>query len=79
MQPKICKDYSTKSSEVHRYQTRQTTTESVRIPSHNTVLYSKSLAVVGPKAWNSIPDNVKNSPSLSIFNKRYKDYLLTQQ
>ena len=30
----------------------------------------------GALLWNSIPDNIKNSPSSYVFKKKYKDYLI---
>ena len=36
-----------------------------------------SLRTIGPNTWNSIPQEIKNSPTLSIFKNRYKHYLLS--
>ena len=36
----------------------------------------RSLTYNGPKIWNSIPINIKNSPSISIFKNRFKHHLL---
>ena len=36
-----------------------------------------SLRVRGPNIWNSIPQDIKNAPTISIFKSRYKKYLLS--
>ena len=35
------------------------------------------LKVSGPNVWNSIPQEIRNLPSLSMFKNRYKKYLLS--
>ena len=35
----------------------------------------RPFSVAGPLLWNSIPDTLKNSPSISVFKKRLKTYL----
>ena len=42
-----------------------------------TLTQRQSLKYQGPVNWNSIPDEVKNSPSLESFKKRYKCLLLS--
>lgn len=78
MMPRICDDYFIKSSDVHGHQTRQSNSESIRIPAHNTALFSKALSVTGPKIWNNIPNNIQNLTSLDTFKKKYKIYLCNQ-
>ena len=36
-----------------------------------------SLKVSGPSVWNSIPQEIRNLPTLSMFKNRYKKYLLS--
>ena len=36
----------------------------------------RSISVKGPKLWNDIPRNVKDSTSLTVFKERLKNYFL---
>ena len=36
-----------------------------------------SLRVSGPNVWNSIPQEIRDVPTLSIFKNRYKKHLLS--
>ena len=36
----------------------------------------KSLTYNGPKCWNNIPINIRNSPSISSFKHKFKDHLI---
>jgi hypothetical protein len=38
----------------------------------------RSVSYCGPKLWNTIPMNVRNSANTGIFKKRYKHYLIEQ-
>ena len=40
-------------------------------------LTRNSMSVVGPNIWNSIPDDIKNSPSRNSFKFKYKKHLLS--
>ena len=40
-------------------------------------LTQNSISVVGPNIWNSIPDDIKNSPSRNSFKFKYKKFLLS--
>ena len=57
----------------HNYQTR--TRNEIRIPQHNLTLFQHSMSYMGPKVWNSVPDHIKNLPSLPSFKKHYKLYM----
>ena len=37
----------------------------------------RSISVVGPNIWNSIPFDIRESPTISIFKNRFKAYLLS--
>ena len=58
----------------HNYNTRN---RSNVLPQFQRLSISQhSLSYVVPKLWNEIPIHVRNSPTLSLFKKLYKDYLL---
>ena len=40
-------------------------------------LTQNSISVVGPVIWNTIPEEIKNSPSPNSFKFNYKKYLLS--
>ena len=40
-------------------------------------LTQNSISVVGPNIWNSIPEDIQNSPSYNCFKFRYKKFLLS--
>ena len=37
----------------------------------------RSISVIGPNIWNSIPSDIRESPTISIFKNRFKAYLLS--
>ena len=45
------------------------------VQSHKAKTYGeKSLRILGPKIWNALPDNIKNSTSLAIFKNLIKTW-----
>ena len=40
-------------------------------------LTQNSISVVGPNIWNSIPEDIQNSPSYNCFKFRYKKFLIS--
>ena len=62
-------------SRLHDYETRghgDLLPMSARI-----TLTQNSISVVGPNIWNSIPEDIQNSPSYNCFKFRYKKFLLS--
>ena len=49
------------------------------VPSFNrlSLTQRQSLFSILPSNWNDLPDEIKSSPSIFIFKKRYKQYLLS--
>ena len=47
------------------------------IPFVSKSISQESIAVCGPKAWNSLPDDIKNSKSNSEFRSKLKQYILS--
>ena len=60
---------------VHNYQTRSV--ENYHIPRVRLTACEKSIFFQGPKIWNDIPHEIKTSPSLNVFKRRYKKYLIS--
>ena len=59
----------------HHYETR---TRNLAIPQFQRLAQcQRSLCYNGPVCWNGIPLAIRSATSLSLFKKRYKDYLLT--
>ena len=59
----------------HPYSTRN---RSHLLPNRaNLTICQNSIAVIGPKTWNSIPDEIKDSTSKNSFKRKYKNHLLS--
>ena len=59
----------------HSYHTRSRTNQNYTFPYTRTNIGQNSLQFVGPKIWNDIPLEIKNS-SKFVFKKKYKGYIL---
>ena len=59
---------------IHTYQTRNQ--HSLYIPRPNLTLFKHSFMYSGPKLWNSIPKEIKESKSLSSFKIKLKSHML---
>ena len=60
----------------HSYPTRSSVTNDIALPLPRSEMYKKMLPFNGPKVWNSVPHQMRNSSSLDQFKKSYKKYLL---
>ncbi len=58
----------------HNYQTR--TQHALHIPRPKLTLFKHSVMYCEPKTWHNVPDNIKQSKSLSHFKKQLKRHLL---
>lgn len=58
----------------HLYPTRHR--EQFCLPSHRLTLFRHSTMYQGPLIWNSLPQHIKNAPSLNIFKNKLKLHLL---
>ena len=58
----------------HSYNTRQR--NNLNSAYQRTVTTQMSLSFSGPNIWNSIPDSIKNLPTLNLFKMKLKDYLI---
>ena len=61
---------------VHSYDTRN---RNELLPDRaRLTITQNSIYVAGPSLWNTIPEQIKNSPSRNSFKRQYKTYLLSQ-
>lgn len=44
----------------------------------NTVIGTRAISVRGPKEWNEIPVNIRNSPSIQVFKKNLKKHIFNR-
>ena len=57
---------------VHSRNTRSAAREDLYIPKHRTEFFKKSFTYSGVKIWNSLPLDLKSSPSLQAFKSKCK-------
>ena len=59
----------------HTYNTRNNS--SLRPTYRRTTLTQHSLSFIGPNTWNNLPLIIKSSPSLEIFKRKVKNFILS--
>ena len=64
----------TNNEVLHGRFTRQL--NNLHVPRHNTDCGGRSLHILGPKVWNSLPSHITNSGSLPSFKAKLKQYLI---
>ena len=70
-------DYFVSIHSVHNIGTRQSKKSDLFALRCNTTQYGlRSIHYLGVRIWNSLPIEIRESPSLSIFKKKLKDFLL---
>ena len=74
--PSYLSDNITMNFDIIGYNTRSTNTMNVYIPRPNKEMYRNSLLYRGGMLWNSLPDYVKDSPSLDSFKRNYHKFML---
>ncbi len=62
---------------IHQYRTHQS--NNLHVDKVKLGYYNKSFTVTGAKLWNSLPQNVKDMPTLSSFKHSCKTYFLSLQ
>jgi hypothetical protein len=72
--PPALQNYFITNSSIHDHNTRAR--NNLHLFSVSTVLGSKTLSHNGSKLWNTLPDQLKNIKSLSLFCNKTKRYLL---
>ena len=71
------RDYFTQISEFHQYNTRSASCGDLFLVRKSTVQYgSRSVCFNWVKSWNTVPSDIRNSPSVSIFKRKHKNFLL---
>ena len=63
------------NSSIHKYPTRTST--NVHLNNPKTALAHRSIRHTGPDIWNSLPIDIRSSPTKFILKKRLKNYLLS--
>lgn len=63
------------NAEIHSHNTRNK--ENIHLISHRLDLRKFTIRIHGPNIWNFTPINIRNSPSIHIFKRRYKETLMS--
>ena len=63
------------NSSFHDYNTRQSS--HFHTPQVKTNVSKLSIFYKGPIVWNALPQNIKESPSLNVFRRRYKGFIFS--
>ena len=67
-----------KSKTTHSHGTRAAATDCLFIERSNLTAGQRSVSVSGSKLWNEIPFDIRNSQSLNVFRKKYKEFFMDQ-
>ena len=76
--PKYLQDLFQQTADIHDRALRSTFDNLLYVPKPNLEQFRNSLSYSGSKTWNSIPINIKQSDSLSLFKKKYLEWSSTQ-
>ena len=63
-------------SEHHERQTRSTVLDLLHISRSHSAYFDRAFSVQGPKLWNSLPADIRNSTSINRFKCELKRYLV---
>ena len=74
--PEYISSVLTYVSEHHEKQTRSTVLDLLHIPRSHSAYFDRAFSVQGPKLWNSLPADIRNSTSINMFKRELKRYLL---
>ena len=74
--PEYISSMLTYVSEHHERQTRSTVLDLLHIPRSHSAYFDRAFSVQGPKLWNSLPADIRNSTSINRFKRELKRYLL---
>ena len=74
--PEYISSMLTYVSEKHERHTRSTALDLLHIPRTHTSCFDRAFSVQGPKLWNSLPADIRNSPTVNRFKSALKRYLL---
>ena len=63
-------------SEKHKRHSRSIALDLLHIPRSHSSFFGRAFSVQGPKLWNSLPADIRNSTSVNRFKSALKRYLL---
>ena len=66
----------TYASDYHERQIRSKTLDLLHIPRSHSANFDRAFSVQGPKLWNGLPADIRNSNSINRFKSELKRYLL---
>ena len=72
--PEYISSMLTYVSEHHERQTRSTALDLLHIPKSHTAYFDRAFSVQGPKLWNSLPADNRNSTSINRFKSELKRF-----
>ena len=72
--PSIFNNIFVLNNSIHNYPTRQA--DCMHLPLKRTLFAQNTFVYLGPKLWNSLPDEIKNSISPNTFKIKLKKYIL---
>ena len=76
--PPVFDNYFNYISNIHDHNTRQAARGDIFIERRNTMQYGiKTVRYAGTQLWNSIPIEVRRSPSISTFRSNFLEFLLS--
>lgn len=75
--PRYFNNYFNVPSNLHKYETRKK--EDFQIAKHKTSLFSKSIKVIGPKLWNELPVEVKESKHMNYFKRHVIKFIKSKK
>ena len=73
--PEYISSLFTYVSDHNERQTRSTTLALLHVPRSHSTNFDKAFSVQGPKLWNSLPADIRNSTSVYRFKSELKRYL----
>ena len=77
--PEYLSNLLTKCSETNIRSLRSSKQETLKVPFARTTYYEKSFSVTGPKLWNSLPIQIRQSSNLITFKQSVKSFYLSEQ
>ena len=76
--PVVLDNYANYISNIHDYSIRQACRGDIFVERKNTMQYGiKSVRYAGTKSWNTIPIEIRRSPSISIIRSNFLKFLLS--
>ena len=63
----------------HNYHVRSVSNNNMLIKRHNSKIFEKSLQYVGPRLWNSLPQVIRDSPSLQSFKTAISQFIISKR